>query len=117
MSATLGLAVTACSDDILLEEPKEPVAAFQWTRAEDVETRSQFMRNFGVGYSYDAVRGSYCDWQDIRCQVLNRSFLEQTEDYTGDNLISTDIGNVISINSKPVISGIIRSSRIRESIS
>jgi len=72
------LAVVGCSDDgpDSIPAPQE-VTGFQWTRAEDVETRQQFLRNFGLGYSYDAVRGSYCDWQDIRCQVLNRYYVEQ----------------------------------------
>ena len=69
-----------CSDDGLDSIPAQPeVTGFQWTRAEDVETRQQFLRNFGLGYSYDAVRGSYCDWQDIRCQVLNRYYVEQID--------------------------------------
>ena len=107
LAVTLGLAATACSDDDMQDDilpslfgEGQDGEAFQWTRAEDMETRSQFMRNFGVGYSYDAVRGSYCDWQDIRCQVLNRSFLEHTENYTGEKLISMDRGQVIYINSK-----------------
>ena len=75
-------------------------ASFQWTRAEDMETRSQFLRNFGVGYSYDAVRGSYCDWQDIRCQVLNRSYLEQIQDYTGEQVISMRRGQTVDIKAQ-----------------
>ncbi len=76
-------------DDVQVEMPRQ-AAPFQWTRAEDVETRHEFLRNFGVGYSYDAVRGSYCDWQDIRCQVLNRAVLLALQDETGDNLLRTD---------------------------
>ena len=82
-----GLMLFSCSEDddqqdYLLPSPLGEgagVRPFQWTRAEDVETRAQFLRNFGVGYSYDAVRGSYCDWSDIRCQVLNRAELEMQE--------------------------------------
>lgn len=72
----------SCQDaDYLAEfqptgETTEGAEPFQWTRAEDVETRSAFLRNFGVGYSYDAVRGEYCNWEDIRCQVINRARLD-----------------------------------------
>ena len=75
----IGVMAIACSDDLPDSLSDTPEEAFQWTRAEDVETRQQFLRNFGMGYSYDAVRGSYCDWQDIRCQVLNRYEVEQIE--------------------------------------
>ena len=43
-----------------------------------------------MGYSYDAVRGSYCEWQDIRCQVLNRAMLLDMQNATGDEILSTD---------------------------
>ena len=36
-----------------------------------------FLRNFGVGYGYNAVSGRYCNYDDIRCQVLNRRQLER----------------------------------------
>jgi len=85
--------VMGCTGDDLLSDldataPQTSQAeGFQWTRAEDEETHSLFLRNFGVGYSYDAVRGSYCDWKDIRCQVFNRYFIEQLQEATGENLI------------------------------
>ena len=103
----MGLALVGCSDDqqeyILpssLGEGAGGEVSFAWTRAEDMETRSQFLRNFGVGYSYDAVRGSYCDWQDIRCQVLNRSYLEQMQDYTGEQFVSMRRGQTIDIKAQ-----------------
>lgn len=78
----------ACTqDDLLPDEDSRPGseldAPFQWTRAEDKETRSQFLRNFGVGYSYDAVRGAYCNWEDIRCQVINRERCDWAHKYGG----------------------------------
>ena len=66
-----------------------PSDGFQWTRAEDVASYRSFMRNFGVGYSYDAVRGSYCDWNDIRCQVVNRAELERVQDWLHEPLVVT----------------------------
>lgn len=80
------LTLTACSDELtdeltgasagqLSEQP------FQWTRAQDVATHATFIRNFGVGYSYNAVKGEFCNWKDIRCQVVDRNycdFLERT---------------------------------------
>ncbi len=86
--------MVSCSDDTLdlltdSVQDSESTDVFQWTRAEDVETRSQFLRNFGVGYSYDAVRGSYCNWQDIRCQVVNRSALLELQAVSGQTLLTT----------------------------
>lgn len=100
------MALVGCSDDVQEYIVPSPLGegaggeAFCWTRAEDMETRSQFLRNFGVGYSYDAVRGSYCDWQDIRCQVLNRSYLEQMQDYTGEQFVSMRRGQTIDIKAQ-----------------
>lgn len=99
-SVLLLLSFTACTDDdnILDANTIEGVGdmtvspesehIFLWKRAEDEMTYSRFLRNFGVGYSYDAVRGSYCDWQDIRCQVLNRHFIEDLESRTGEHLLN-----------------------------
>jgi hypothetical protein len=84
--AVVVLTLTACSDELTDEltgknagQPSAP--AFQWTRAADVATHSTFIRNFGVGYSYNAVKGEFCNWKDIRCQVVDRNycnFLENT---------------------------------------
>ena len=97
--------MSACSDDELLPDEDslpgtECDAPFQWTRAEDVETRSQFLRNFGVGYSYNAVRGSYCDWKDIRCQVVNRYFLEQLQRRSGEVFLHTTTTEYTSTSQK-----------------
>ena len=76
------LMAVGCSEETVLDDlAVESVESgsnvpFQWTRAEDVETRKAFLRNFGVGYSYNAVRGAYCNWKDIRCQVINRAALD-----------------------------------------
>jgi len=77
-----------------------PASDFEWTKAEDVETRARFLRNFGVGYSYDAVRGSFCDWNDIRCQVVNRHSLEEYQYLTGETLCVTNVSQSLSSYSK-----------------
>ena len=90
-----------CSDEELAldgDSVENATADFQWTRAEDVETHSKFLRNFGLGYSYDAVRGSYCDWHDIRSQVINRYFVEFIQRVTGDGLIHTSTARRSEIN-------------------
>lgn len=75
------MAVISCSNDVLDDSlpygERMDEVSFVWTRAEDVETRTQFLRNYGLGYSYDAVRGSYCEWSDIRCQVFDRRHVER----------------------------------------
>lgn len=103
MVVLLAAGFTACSEDEVLDgftvESATDAAPFQWTRAEDVETHQEFLRNFGVGYSYNAVRGSYCDWRDIRCQVLNRAMLEQLQNETGEPLLHTDLTQSVSLAS------------------
>ena len=47
-----------------------PEGGYNWVKAEDVETRELFRRNYGLGYSYNAVRGDYCNWKDIRQGIL-----------------------------------------------
>ena len=84
MLAVLTMTMTACSDELtdeltgasagqLSEQP------FQWTRSADVATHASFIRNFGVGYSYNAVKGEFCNWKDIRCQVVDRKYCDHIE--------------------------------------
>ena len=77
-----------------------PSSGFEWTKAEDVETRTKFLRNFGVGYSYNAVRGSFCDWADIRCQIVNRQTLEEYQYLSGETLCVTNVSQSVSTYSQ-----------------
>lgn len=77
-----------------------PTSGFEWTKAQDVETRSKFLRNFGVGYSYNAVRGSFCDWTDIRCQVVNRVPLEEFQELSGETLYATSSSQMVSVHTE-----------------
>ena len=54
------------------------------------ETRIAFIRNLGVGYGYNAVSGRYCNYADIRCQILNRRQLEKAAQASGMTLWHTD---------------------------
>jgi hypothetical protein len=45
------------------------------TRASSNSMR-QFYRNHGVGYSYNAVTGEYCNIKNFCCQILNRAVLD-----------------------------------------
>ena len=105
LAAMTGL-TSSCHDSELTDgietvAPNESAGEpFQWTRAEDVETRHAFMRNFGVGYSYDAVRGSYCDWHDIRCQVVNRHTTLELQQGVGETLLSTSMANTVMVKGK-----------------
>ena len=70
---------------------------FLWTRAEDRSDRQSFLRNLGVGFSYDAVKGGYCNWNDIRCQIINRSRLDWQQGILGVTLWgSTQVSSVNS---------------------
>ncbi len=52
-------------------------------------TLRQFYRHYGIGYSYDAVNGQYCNLADFRCQVLNRAVLDSVQ-----NVAKVDLLNV-----------------------
>ena len=72
------LVLGACSQETSWEgDDAAAPSSFSWTRGTIEETRMAFLRNFGVGYGYNAVSGRYCNYDDIRCQVLNRRQLER----------------------------------------
>jgi hypothetical protein len=98
IAATAWSAV-ACSNDDFTDVPSEAPTAFQWTRAEDMETRNDFLRNFGVGYSYNAVRGEFCNWEDIRCQVVNRYKVLELERRLNTTFFSIDQSESVSTSS------------------
>lgn len=77
-----------------------PEGGYVWVKAADVETRELFRRNYGLGYSYNAVRGDYCNWKDIRCQVLNRFFLENLQEASGEKLIVESTAKYSSVASE-----------------
>ena len=97
--ATAWLAV-ACSSDDIIEPQYEAPTAFRWTRAEDIETRNDFLRNFGVGYSYNAVRGEFCNWEDIRCQVVNRYKVRELEKSLKTTFFIIDQNESVSTSSQ-----------------
>ena len=49
------------------------------TRASAAQSRRNFYRHHGVGYSYEAVGGEYCNMNYVRCQLLNRAIIDQLE--------------------------------------
>ena len=49
-------------------------------------TMNNFMRHHAVGYSYNALRGEYCNLNDLRCQVINREVLRRVQRFVDDNL-------------------------------
>ena len=89
------LVLTSCSDYLEDYAEQSPTVAkqsapFQWTRSQDIETRAMFVRNHGLGYSYNAVRGEYSKWEDIRCQVVDRFALEKYCKDTKSNFVVFD---------------------------
>lgn len=102
----MALVATGCSDDGLSDwedQSGTSASVHQWTRAEDVETRKAFLRNFGVGYGYNAVRGEYCNWRDIRCQVVNRRELERQASF-GNAMWGSVTTEAIQTNQKTTYS-------------
>ena len=74
------------------------------TRAE-VQSQKSFYRHHALGYSYDAVNGSYCDLKYVRCQVLNRAIIEAVdtlevngifnEEYLNDTYLSSSVSTSV----------------------
>ena len=73
---------------------------FRWVLKKDLETRENFRRNFGLGYSYDAVSGEYCNWRDIRCQVLNRYFVEDLQRASAEQLLNVNTARTLTHKSQ-----------------
>ena len=99
--------MTACQSDDFTDElaskplEPEPATAFQWIqRAEDVETRSRFLRNYGVGFSYDAINGKSCNWEDIRCQIVDRAEVEKYNEKHGGKYFSNVLGEYVTTTTK-----------------
>lgn len=94
---------TSCSDTLLDEEGNsagQNGTSFEWTRSSDLPTRYAFLRNYGVGYSYNAVDGEYCNWNDIRCQIINRDVLERLKEDQGITLFRKNTYNLAESKSK-----------------
>jgi len=73
----IGVLLTGCSEDTLLEDEtsqiSKPSGVFQWARSEDQKTQWRFLMTNGVGYGYDAVNGGYCNFDDIKARVIDRT--------------------------------------------
>lgn len=98
----LGL-TTSCSDTLQDEEgnsAQQNTTPFEWTRSSDKSTRYAFLRNYGVGYSYNAVDGEYCNWNDIRCQIVNRDVVERLKEELGITLFRKHTYELASQKSK-----------------
>jgi len=99
------LASCAKEDDFVVQpenaaETQTQTQKFAWVQTKHVETREQFRRNFGLGYSYDAVRGEYCNWRDIRCQVFNKYFVEDLQTASEEQLLNVNIGRTLTHTSQ-----------------
>lgn len=94
--ALLGLA--ACSDDMTLESNSaySQDGCSYWHSPEVLtraQSRSYFLRDHAVGYSYEAVSGRANNLDDVRCQVVNRAELDRVESRTGYKLYTANLEN------------------------
>lgn len=53
----------------------------------------QFYRHHGIGYSYNAINGSYCNLRDFRCQILNRAVIDRVSDENALTLLNINAIN------------------------
>lgn len=87
--------VLSCSEDeILLMKEEASADSLAKTRVageyEEASPDVQFSHSLGVGYSYNAINGEYCNQLDLRCQVINLEKLEDLQYSLGTPLIVTD---------------------------
>ncbi len=91
--------VASCSDELSEAEgnsSEENAQPFDWTRGTQQSTRYSFLRNYAVGYGYNAVDGEYCNWSDIRSQVINRAAMENLRNQGGPTLYGSITVNEVS---------------------
>lgn len=69
------------------------------SRASAGATLRQFYRHHGVGYSYNAVYGDYCNLKDFRCQILNRAEIDRISEEEGASLINVNVMHEVSAES------------------
>lgn len=63
------------------------------SRATSVDKHHSFYRHHGIGYSYDALGGDYCDLASVRCQVLNRAVIDYINEMEVEPFIRVDYQN------------------------
>ena len=69
------------------------------SRASAGATLRQFYRHHGVGYSYNAVYGDYCNLRDFRCQILNRAEIDRISEEEDASLINVNVMHEMSAES------------------
>ncbi|MDE5791608.1 MAG: hypothetical protein K2H96_10330 [Muribaculaceae bacterium] len=83
------------------------------------EASRQFYRHHGIGYSYNALEGYFCNLRDFRCQILNRAVIDRIEKEKGTELMRYNPLSHTSINGSTYTSVVdyIHNSNIRASAS
>lgn len=61
------------------------------------EKYNNFYRNYGIGYSYNAITGDYCNLSDVRCQLINRAVLDRLQPNYPDIFLLVDKMNEMSV--------------------
>ena len=76
----LFIALASCKDDLLDspygESDKSP-SEYWYTRTLTPAQEKLLHRSFGLGFSYDAIRGAKCDMGSVKCNVLNLDGLNE----------------------------------------
>ena len=70
------------------------------SRASSSAVRRSFFRHHGIGYSYNAVGGEFCNIADVRCQLLNRAVLDRVEREEIDQLLFVDYKNEMRVENE-----------------
>lgn len=98
-SIILCASLTACTEDALDSsiEQQETWTSPLSRAAENPMATSDFKRTYGVGFSFDGLHGEFCNFRDIKCQVLD---YQKVKEAASGSLIRTNRDNEIKTSSQ-----------------
>lgn len=100
MTAVLFLATSCTEESVFAPELIAPESSgtYWHTRQLTPSQKSLLRRSFGLGFSYDAVNGGYCDLNAVRCQILNLDSLEDRSLLMVDKAVKNEIRTTVAHN-------------------
>ena len=93
--------VTSCTEESVFAPEliaPESSGTYWHTRQLTPSQKSLLRRSFGLGFSYDAVNGGYCDLNAVRCQILNLDSLEDRSLLMVDKAVKNEIRTTVAHN-------------------
>lgn len=100
LTAVLLLATSCTEESVFAPELIAPESSgtYWHTRQLTPSQKGLLRRSFGLGFSYDAVNGGYCDLNAVRCQILNLDSLEDRSLLMVDKAVKNEIRTTVAHN-------------------